>query len=234
MWEASQRRQRARSMSITSSRCRRQSKPGLRAHRGAHAAHQHPDVGRLARRGGSSRRAGRARSARRSARAAPPARPAPASRSARRRPPARAGSPRRSARGRALRRSRPSSTANGSRRARERLARAVGEQPELLAHELHQQRLLGREVPVDGARHRRRRGARRRPSAPRPRTRANTARALSRIRSRLRRASARSGRSVSLEGWSQWSRSFPPARLTSGIIVHYSRGAQPEPEVSFQ
>ena len=51
------------------------------------------------------------------------------------------------------------------------------------------------------------------------------------MRSRLRRASARSGRSVLVEDVGHGSATRDP--LTNGIMVHYSRRAQTEPEVSF-
>jgi hypothetical protein len=90
----------------------------------------------------------------------------------------------------------------------ERLARPLGEGTERLTDQLRQQRLLGREVPVDRADA----DARVARDIVDPRT--GAARALSRIRSRLRRASARSGRSVSPAwGLSVVVTDFSPASL---------------------
>ena len=169
-----------------------------RAHRGAHAAHQHPDVGRLD--VGTDR----------------PRAPGPLDQLSgdrdqlvllglRVRPRRLAG-----ARDRVLDagvlggRLRVAAQEILDQRERlavllERLARPLGEQPELLRGRAPPAAppwwgSAGRRCP-----RRRPRGARRRRSAPPRRYSANAARALSRIRSRLRRASARSGRSVSLE-----------------------------------
>src|SRR5712691_2074150 len=101
----------------------------------------------------------------------------------------------------------------------ERLARPPGEQAERLTDQLRQQRLLGREVPVDGAH-----------------ADARVARDIvdlrigAALRERRSRAledplaiAAGSGRSVS-SLTVLVTALFPSAGLTSGIIVHYSRG----------
>ena len=198
VWQASQRRQRARSMSITRSRCRRQSKPGL-APIVEHRPHisipmsvrLHVGADRPGPPGAADQLSGE--------------REQLLLLGLRLRPGVLAGAGQRVLDRR--RRSRPSPRCVASELRARRTARRLARAPRVLGRRTAGTS-GGRARPAAPlwwgsagrrCRRRRRRGARHRRSARLRRPRANTIRALSRIRSRLRRASARSGRSVSIK-----------------------------------
>ena len=217
--------QRARSASMISSRWRApvEARPVV-AHRRADAAHQHRDVGRAhvgahrpGRLGPTHQLVGHPSSIPCSGRRLlPDALAGPEHRVLDRRV---AGGE-----GRRCSRSRSANTSNGSPSSAERGARVDDHRRQLLAHELAEQGLLGREVAVDrpdadpgqaGDLVHLRLGARRR-RTPRARPRGSARGCAARRRA--------VGGSVS-SGWSHH-RSFTSSALTNGIIVPYACGAQ--------